>query len=72
MGFVTLAEPGLRLPKKITQKGYFADAQALAELLDLDLMAALGQEKSGEGQARRPRRRRRRRRKNGGPAPAEA
>ncbi len=71
MSYLTLAEPGLRLPKKIAQKGYFAEAQDLARLLGQDLLAAFGGERPAEPNRRRPRRRRpRRRRKNGAPAPA--
>ncbi len=51
-----------RLPKKIAQKGYFADALALAELLGLDITPGdEGQPVTPTAPRRRPRRRRRRR-----------
>ncbi len=73
MSYLTLAEPGLRLPKKIAQKGYFAEAQDLARLLGQDLLAAFGGERPPDPQRRRSRRRRpRHRRKNGAPAAPDA
>ncbi len=70
MSYLTLAEPGLRLPKKIAQKGYFAEAQDLARLLGQDLLAAFGGEKPADSPRRRTRRRRRRRKPGAPSAPA--
>ncbi len=64
--------PGDRLPKKITDKGYFPDACLLGDLLGLNLraMAGHGQAKTKPGGAKRRRRRRRpnRRRRRRPPA----
>lgn len=51
--------PGDRLPKKITDKGYFADACLLAELLDFNLAGMAG---SPPPKSTGPKKRRRRRR----------
>lgn len=63
MAFVRQPQEGARLPKKIAQKGYFADACRLAKLLGHDLNAlAGGRPPAAEPERRRrPRRRRRRR-----------
>jgi poly(A) polymerase len=61
-----------RLPKKVAQKGYFAEACALAQLLGHDLLGGDGgQPPAAEEPRHRPRRRRRRRPRAGAP-PAEA
>ncbi|MCB2189171.1 MAG: polynucleotide adenylyltransferase PcnB [Deltaproteobacteria bacterium] len=60
--------PGSRLPKRVTDKGYFNDALALAELLDLDLAAFAGPPPAKSGAKKR----RRRRRKKARPPAAEA
>jgi poly(A) polymerase len=50
-----------RLPRKLTEKGYFNDACRLAELLGHDLHSLAGQADPQTEAKRRPRRRRRRR-----------
>jgi poly(A) polymerase len=69
MGFLRDENPPPRLPKKVTEKGYFADACQLAEVLGRDLASrAVGQTpKPG-----RKRRRRRRKKKPGAGAKAPA
>jgi poly(A) polymerase len=59
MAFVLNQEPGLRLPKKITQKGYFETACELAKFLGHNLRALAGPPgKANKKKKRRPRRRR--------------
>jgi poly(A) polymerase len=60
MGFLREDQEGAKLPKKITDKGYFADACRLAEVLGRDLRALAG---GPPPKASRKRRRRKRRRK---------
>jgi poly(A) polymerase len=60
MGFLRGDTSGVRLPKKVTEKGYFPDACRLAEILGRDLKALL-RPPPRKGRPRRRRRRRRRR-----------
>ncbi|KMY68759.1 hypothetical protein AAU61_03875 [Desulfocarbo indianensis] len=68
MGFLRDDPPLARLPKKVTEKGYFADACQLAEVLGRDLAA-----RAEDGPAKKGRKRRRKRRKkrpnSGGSSP---
>lgn len=73
MGFVRSneEEPGLKLPKKVSQRGYFEPACLLAELLGSDLRSmAYNPPKSGSKSRRRRRRPRRKRRPQGAPPAA--
>ena len=65
MSVVVQDQPGDRLPKKITDKGYFADACLLADMLDFNLKALAGPSSEGTGRPRRRRRRPNRRRRSG-------
>ena len=62
MGFVRRPEPNLRLPRKITQKGYFESACQFAELLGYDMRSLAEQPQPPARQRRRRRRPRRRKR----------
>lgn len=64
MSFPRFAEPGQRLPKRVTEKGYFPMAQDLATVIGLRLEP--GDENDAPQQARAKRRRPRRRRKRPG------
>jgi len=59
MGFLREEKPGARLPKKVTDKGYFPDACLLAEVLGRDLKTMAGSAKPAGGKKRRRRRRKR-------------
>ncbi|RJX29702.1 MAG: poly(A) polymerase [Desulfarculus sp.] len=67
MGFVRYPLPDQRLPKKVRDKGYFAEACTLAGLLGHDLKALDG---PGARPSKKRRRRRRRRRPHRSPAAA--
>lgn len=67
MAFVRMPDLGVRLPKKIAQKGYFQNACRLARLLGYDL-AGLGGSRAQAEKPERRRRPRRRRRPAGAPA----
>jgi poly(A) polymerase len=64
MGFLREEHPPHRLPKKVTEKGYFADACQLAEVLGRDLASRAG--KASSKSTRKRRRRRRKKRPNTG------
>jgi len=57
MGFLREEDPLQRLPKKVTEKGYFADACQLAEVLGRDLASRAEVSSSKAGRKRRRRRR---------------
>lgn len=65
MGHAILAQPGDRLPKRVTDKGYFPDALALSELLGLGLGEMVRAQPKGPSKKRRRRRRRPRKKKPG-------
>ena len=62
MGFLREDNPPPRLPKKVTEKGYFVDACQLAEVLGRDLTSRAG---GAAPKTSRKRRRRRRKKKPG-------
>jgi poly(A) polymerase len=65
MGFLREDQKGARLPKKITDKGYFADACQLAEVLGRDLQSLAGP--PGKKAPKKRRRRKRRKKPANGP-----
>jgi poly(A) polymerase len=57
LGFLREENPPHRLPKKVTEKGYFADACQLAEVLGRDLASRAGKTPPKPSRKRRRRRR---------------
>ncbi len=70
MGFLREERPPHRLPKRVTEKGYFIDACQLAEVLGRDLASRAGKALPKTGHKRR-RRRRKKRPSAGARAPAK-
>lgn len=70
MGFLREENPPQRLPKKVTEKGYFVDACQLAEVLGRDLASRAGKAAPKAGRKRR-RRRRKKKPSAGAKAPAK-